>query len=123
MPSADRNASPAPRLEPSGPAGGRLEGGRFVVPGLGGRGRSAHHLQVVLAPSPELRERARAVLRDRRIQTSVHYPPIHLFSRYRGAAERLRVAEEISGRLITLPLHPNMSEADVDVVCAALADA
>jgi dTDP-4-amino-4,6-dideoxygalactose transaminase len=100
----------------------RLEGGRFAVPGLGGRGRSAHHIQVVLAPSEEARDRARAALREERIQTSVHYPPIHLFSRYRSTAERLPVAEEIAERLITLPLHPNMSDADVDAVCAALAD-
>src|SRR5262249_3954596 len=65
----------------------------FVVPNLGGRGTSAHHLVVALAPTPEEREYARERLRERRIQTSVHYPPIHRFSRY-DAGESLPVAEE-----------------------------
>lgn len=91
----------------------------FAVPTQGGRGMSAHHLAVALAPSQEERERARERLRERRIQTSVHYPPIHRFSRY-DTGESLPVAEEIADRVITLPLHPKMTDADVDEVCLAL---
>ena len=97
-----------------------LAGTPFMVPSQGDRGTSAHHLVVTLAPSPEDRERARERLREQRIQTSVHYPPIHLFSRYRSAEERLARAEEIADRVVTLPLHPKMTEADVDEICAAL---
>jgi dTDP-4-amino-4,6-dideoxygalactose transaminase len=68
----------------------------------------------------EERERARERLREQRIQTSVHYPPIHCFSRYRMEGENLPVAEEIADRAITLPLHPKMTESDVDEVCSAL---
>jgi len=92
----------------------------FVVPTGGGRGTSAHHLVVALAPTPEERERARERLREQRIQTSVHYPPIHRFSRYQAEGEGLRVAEEIAERVLTLPLHPKLTARDVDDVCAAL---
>jgi dTDP-4-amino-4,6-dideoxygalactose transaminase len=95
----------------------------FAVPGQGGRGVSANHLAVTVAPSPEERDRARKRLGERRIQTSVHYPPVHHFSRYRREGESLPVAEEIASRLLTLPLHPRLTEADVDDVCAVLLEA
>jgi dTDP-4-amino-4,6-dideoxygalactose transaminase len=51
------------------------------------------------------------------IQTSVHYPPVHLFSLYRkkfGYREgMLPKTEEVSRREVTLPLHPQMSGEDV----------
>lgn len=97
-----------------------LAGSPFTVPGQGARGTSADHLVVAIAPSLEKRSQARERLREQRIQTSVHYPPIHRFSRYRRDGERLPVAEEIADRVLTLPLHPRLTEADVDEVCAVL---
>jgi dTDP-4-amino-4,6-dideoxygalactose transaminase len=98
----------------------RLAGSAFAVPTFGRRGRSANHLAVVVASSLDERERARERLRQLRIQTSVHYPPVHRFSYYRGQAVELPRAEEIADRVITLPLHPKLTEADVDIVCDAL---
>jgi dTDP-4-amino-4,6-dideoxygalactose transaminase len=94
-----------------------LDGTRFAVPTFGERGVSAHHLAPVLAPSADEREDARERLRERRIQTSVHYPPVHRFTHYREFAEPLPVAEDVADRLITLPLHPLLSEGEVDEVC------
>lgn len=98
----------------------RLAEGAFALPMFGARGRSAHHLAPVLAPSADARDEARARLRAHRIQTSVHYPPIHLFSHYGMRRGELPRAEEIADRVLTLPLHPLLSDADVDDVCAAL---
>jgi dTDP-4-amino-4,6-dideoxygalactose transaminase len=100
-----------------------LAGSMFAVPTQGARGTSAHHLVVVVAPSPGEREQARDRLREQRIQTSVHYPPIHRFTRYRAEGQSLPLAEEIADRVLTLPLHPRLSEADVDEVCTVLLDA
>ena len=87
------------------------------------RGKFAHHLFSVLVSSDpgdrSSRERDRWMeeLKKFRIQTSVHYPPIHLFSLYRrrlGTKEgMLPVTEEVSRREMTLPLHPRMDEEDV----------
>jgi dTDP-4-amino-4,6-dideoxygalactose transaminase len=101
----------------------RLAGSPFTMPSFGGRGTSAHHLAPVLAYSKADRNEARARLRDHRIQTSLHYPPIHEFSYYRRDDVRLPHAEEIADRVVTLPLHPKLTEADVDRVCNALLDA
>ena len=98
----------------------RLEGSAFTTPSFGRRGRSAHHLAVVISNSPDERDRARERLRQLRIQTSIHYPPVHRFSYYRDQALELPRAEEIADRVLTLPLHPKLTDADVDVVCDAL---
>src|SRR5579862_2051466 len=57
----------------------RLAGSAFAIPSFGPRGRSAHHLEVVVSSSANERDRARGRLRQLRIQTSVHYPPVHRF--------------------------------------------
>jgi dTDP-4-amino-4,6-dideoxygalactose transaminase len=100
----------------------RLAGGRFAIPTFGGRGRSAHHLAPVVAGSSEERDDARARLRNRRIQTSVHYPAIHRFTHYRAGAPELPRAEAIADRVLTLPLHPMLTDAEIDEVCHALVD-
>jgi dTDP-4-amino-4,6-dideoxygalactose transaminase len=100
----------------------RLADGPFALPSFGARGSSAHHLAPVVAPSTAERDDARARLREHRIQTSVHYPAIHRFSHYRPGAEQLPKAEQIADRVLTLPLHPKLTEDDIDQVCSALLD-
>jgi dTDP-4-amino-4,6-dideoxygalactose transaminase len=81
----------------------------------------AAHLAVVLAETPELREQLRAELRDAAIQTSVHYPPVHLFGHYRAEQGYrpgdLPVAESLAKRSLTLPLYATMTRVQVDEVC------
>jgi dTDP-4-amino-4,6-dideoxygalactose transaminase len=98
----------------------RLEGSALRVPSLGGRGRSAHHIVPVLAPSESERDRLRDALRAERIQTSVHYPAIHRFTFYAEGAPALPRAEDITDRVLTVPLHPNLADEDVDTVVDAL---
>ncbi len=77
---------------------------------------SSHHLAVVLLPAGTDRDAVRAALSEKRIQTSVHYPPIHLFTQYResGAGRPLPRTEEVASRLLTLPLYGRMSDAQVE---------
>ena len=82
----------------------------------------AHHLAVVLLPAALAREDFRASLAARRIQTSVHYPPIHQFSSYRthGAIRPLPATDAVANHLVTLPLFPHMRDADVTAVTSAV---
>jgi dTDP-4-amino-4,6-dideoxygalactose transaminase len=96
---------------------------RITMPSHGARGVSAHHLAVLVAESRELRDRLAARLRERRIQTSVHYPAISRFSAYAYLGASVPRAEEIADRALTLPLHPRLTEADVGLVCDTVADA
>lgn len=70
------------------------------------------------------RNRARAALRERGIASAVLYtPPIHLQSVYRGLGlgpGRFPVAEALARDLLCLPMHPGLSDTEVDEVAAAM---
>lgn len=54
------------------------------------------------------------------IPTGMHYKPNHLLTLFGKGAESLPNAELLYSQLVTLPLHPGLSEADVDMVCNVL---
>jgi perosamine synthetase len=94
-----------------------------VAPGL----RHAYHLYVVrVDPAGAGADRAEffAALRARGIGVNVHYIPVHLHPYYR---QRFRtgpglcpVAEAAYERILSLPIHPGMRDADVERVIAAV---
>jgi dTDP-4-amino-4,6-dideoxygalactose transaminase len=85
---------------------------------------SAHHLAVVLLPDDGLQAAMRAFLTERGIQTSIHYPPIHRFSQYASEAARaLPVTDQVSGRILTLPLYAHMQAEQVAAVIEGVLDA
>lgn len=65
-------------------------------------------------------------LRARNIGTSVHFIPLHLQPYYRDRydlrPESFPIATREYRRLISLPLHPGLSDRDVDDVIEAVAD-
>jgi dTDP-4-amino-4,6-dideoxygalactose transaminase len=79
------------------------------------------HLAVIVVDRPEKRDPLREALAEAGIQTSLHYPPVHLFDHYRSAYGHapgdLPVAEDLAQRLVTLPLYPTMGAEQVDAVC------
>ena len=64
------------------------------------------------------RDDVRAKLAENRIQTSVHYPPIHLFTHYSrdGAARALPRTEDVAERVMTMPLFAHMRDEQVELV-------
>lgn len=55
------------------------------------------------------------------IQTSIHYPPIHQFSAYQEYCDcECPLTEDVSSREVTLPFYPQMTEDDVETVCASI---
>ncbi len=102
------------------------------IPGVGlpprppGR-QSAWHLYAIEVAAEAFgcdRDTVIDALRAEGIEATLHYPAVHLLSLYRsrgygpGTAPR---AEALCSRLVTLPLHPAMSESDQDDVVVALA--
>ncbi len=83
---------------------------------------SAHILPAVL-PETADRFQIMADLRAVGIQTSIHYPPVHLFSYYRRhfPGVELHKAESFCARVISLPLFPELSESDLKRVVRELA--
>ena len=87
------------------------------IPFLKFQGNPSYHLfPILLAPSID-RNKVMERLKGFGIQTSVHYPPVHLFSLYRKkfgyGMGMLPKTEEVSRREVTLPLHPRMAWKDV----------
>lgn len=79
------------------------------------------HLFVVRLPD---RDRVRAMLRDRGIETGIHYPlPIHLQPAYADRGWRggnFSVSEKLAQEILSLPMFPEMTEQQIDEVCSAL---
>ena len=96
------------------------------LPSLGEQGAHAWHLFAVRLnrEAPIDRDSFIAALADRRIGCSMHYAPLHRMTywreRYNLAAEGYPVSEDAFQTLVTLPLFPDMREAEIDAVISAV---
>jgi perosamine synthetase len=59
-------------------------------------------------------------LREQGVQAWVHFVPNHVQPAFVRFAEPLPVTERVSAEVVTLPLYHELSDADVDRVCAAV---
>ncbi|HYK89519.1 MAG TPA: DegT/DnrJ/EryC1/StrS aminotransferase family protein [Acidobacteriota bacterium] len=99
---------------------------RWSLPFAGHEGLSACHLFVLVLAEDTPRSRLMSLLKDRGIQTSIHYPPVHKFKFYRNllpAQTGLEVTEDLGRRLVSLPLYPGLSHSQVRLVTESLRDA
>jgi len=61
----------------------------------------------------------RKQMNDVGIETGIHYRPIHTFSAYRKNI-RLPVTEKIGKEIVSLPIHPNLSENEINQIISAV---
>ena len=81
----------------------------------------APHIYVVRIKDLSDRRALQAQLLERGIQTGIHYQPNHEISFYHDpTALPLPVTEALFPELLTLPLHPDISEKDVEFICGNL---
>jgi len=104
----------------------KLEGIEAVrVPFSRARGVSSCYIFPVLLSDQIDRKDFMDYLRARGIQTSIHYPPVHLFSYYRELVTSnvdVPLTEYVGRREVTLPLFPAMGEEQVEYVVASIKD-
>lgn len=78
-----------------------------------------YHLFVVMT---DRRDALAAFLKEKGIGTGIHYPlPIHLqpsFARFGGKLGDCPVAERNANRILSLPMYPDLTDAEVDEVIA-----
>jgi dTDP-3-amino-3,4,6-trideoxy-alpha-D-glucose transaminase len=82
--------------------------------------RAVYHLYVVRHPR---RDALAAGLKERGVGTLVHYPiPLHLQPAFAGTgrAGQFPVAERAAREILSLPLYPEMADAQVDAVIRAI---
>lgn len=61
-------------------------------------------------------------LKRRNIAPGVHYYPIHLHPYYRDESTSLLVAERVWRRELSLPMHPGLSDSDIDKIIEVIQD-
>ncbi|WP_276261525.1 DegT/DnrJ/EryC1/StrS family aminotransferase [Haloglomus litoreum] len=67
------------------------------------------------------RDDLRAALDDAGIDTGIYYPtPIHQQPAYAGHRESYPISERAATEVLSLPVHPGLSDADVDRIVAAV---
>lgn len=88
-----------------------------------GHVESAWHLYVLRLRPEQLRVDRNefiGLLKERNIGTSVHYTPLHMMSYYREKygyrPEDFPVAQDAFNRMLSIPLHPGLSDSDVNDV-------
>jgi dTDP-4-amino-4,6-dideoxygalactose transaminase len=95
---------------------------RAIAPEAGVR--CAWHIFPLLLDPAVDRDRFRARLHDAGVQTSVHYPPLHLTTAFSGLPRgRLEVTEEYARRTVTVPLFAHMTESQLQLVLDTIAGA
>jgi dTDP-4-amino-4,6-dideoxygalactose transaminase len=62
------------------------------------------------------RDEIRAALAERGIETGIHYKPNHLLTMYGNATEHFPIAERLFDEMLTLPLHPGLTEEQQDEI-------
>jgi dTDP-4-amino-4,6-dideoxygalactose transaminase len=99
----------------------------LILPGFDEENRHAWHLFVVRVKneqSPVQRDDVIRQLAERGIGTSVHYIPLHYHTAYKNLERWNKgdfpVAERVFEGAVSLPIYPDMTNEEVDYVCAAL---
>jgi len=99
-----------------------LAGGGIAPPARRPGGVHVFHQYVLRVPN---RADAQAALRARGIGSGVHYPvPVHLQPAYRGRVALgpavCRASERAAAEVLSLPMYPELSDAEVAQVCEAI---
>lgn len=99
----------------------RLAKSRLVLPTTHPRAESVWHLFVIRVKD---RDRVRQQLTARGIETGIHYPvPVHRQPAYRhlGLPEgTLPVTERVATSILSLPIYPELTTAQIDEVARAV---
>jgi dTDP-4-amino-4,6-dideoxygalactose transaminase len=93
----------------------------WIIPFADAIKYSSGHLMVIVAPEPEIKQRAVRALQQSGIQSSMHYPCIADFTGFeRGSDKDLDLTREYTSRAITLPLYPTLDPDRINDVVEAL---
>ena len=105
----------------------RFETVPHVEPQPVGDGRHVYQLYGITFDREIDRSTVTATLADRGISSKPYWdPPIHLTQRYREVygydSGHLPVTEDVASRVLSLPMHPNLTDEEVDRVVTAVVD-
>ena len=91
-------------------------------PFLGNEAVSSYHLFPILLNNDIERNSFMQFMKDRKLQTSIHYPPVQNFSYYKAIYQscKLQVTDSIAKRIVTLPLYPSVTREQINYVADSI---
>jgi dTDP-4-amino-4,6-dideoxygalactose transaminase len=95
-------------------------GNAVVTPARMPDSQSAWAIYAILLRDAAMREHVQTTLRGAGVPTTIYYPrPLHVQPAYRHHHDgtRLPVSEDLAERILALPIHPYLSEAEMAHVC------
>ena len=95
-------------------------GNAVVTPARVAHSTSSWAIYAILLRDAAERDHVQASLRANGVPTAIYYPrPLHLQPAYREHHDGigLPVSEDLARRILALPIHPDLGEADVAHVC------
>ena len=93
---------------------------------LPGRRHVWHQYTIRVTAGRQARDRMQASLRERGIESATFYPtPIHkqpLYQRLGYGDAEMPVADRLAAEVLSLPVHPALSAADIEAIAAAVSE-
>jgi dTDP-4-amino-4,6-dideoxygalactose transaminase len=84
---------------------------------------SAWAIYAILLPDEATRDRTQTALRSAGVPTAIYYPrPLHqqpAYSAHHDGAS-IPISEDLSTRILALPIHPDLTNEQVEHVCTAV---
>lgn len=77
---------------------------------------------VLLNSTKEKRNELRNIIHKAGIQTSVHYPAVHLFSTFKEYGAKLPQTEYVTDNEFTLPMYAALSVENINYICDVVED-
>ena len=100
-------------------------GNAVITPARVPNSTSAWAIYAILLSGEAARNRTQATLRAVGVPTAIYYPrPLHhqpaYCAQHDGSA--LPVSEDLATRILALPIHPDLTDEDVERICTAVRD-
>jgi UDP-2-acetamido-2-deoxy-ribo-hexuluronate aminotransferase len=98
-------------------------GNAVITPARVPDSTSAWAIYAILLSDAAARERVQAKLRADGVPTAIYYPrPLHRQPAYSAHHDSvsLPASDDLAERILALPIHPDLSEEDVDRICDAV---
>jgi UDP-2-acetamido-2-deoxy-ribo-hexuluronate aminotransferase len=90
------------------------------------QGRSSAWAQYTIQVDPGRRDAIAGALKEKGIPSAVYYPlPMHLQTAYRPLGDgegSLPVCETLSGKVLSLPMHPFLTDSEIERIADAIKD-
>jgi UDP-2-acetamido-2-deoxy-ribo-hexuluronate aminotransferase len=98
-------------------------GNAVITPKRVADSTSAWAIYAILLPDGKRRDRVQTTLRGDGVPTAIYYPrPLHRQPAYSAQHDgsELPVSDDLASRILALPIHPDLTDQDVDRICQSL---